>query len=132
MKQISAIVLILFFIPVAAAQYDIYPLSKTKQIQFQNLLKELRCLVCQNQDLADSNADLAKDLKREVYKQVEQGKSNQQIIEYLTSRYGDFILFKPPLQSNTLVLWLGPFAFLLVGLFVFGAFIYSKRASNHD
>lgn len=95
----------------------IYPLNTAKQdAQFQGLLRELRCLVCQNQDLADSNAPLAVDLREEVYRLVQSGQSDTEIVDYLTARYGDFILFKPPLKTVTYVLWFAPGLFLLSGL----------------
>lgn len=97
-----------------------YPLpSKKQEAQFQHLLKELRCLVCQNQDLADSNASLAQDLRNQVYGMVKNGDSDSEIIHYLTSRYGDFILFNPPVKGITALLWYGPALFLLLGLFIF-------------
>lgn len=97
-----------------------YPLPSQKQeAQFQHLLKELRCLVCQNQDLADSNASLAQDLRNQVYGMVQHGDSDSEIIQYLTSRYGDFILFNPPVKGVTALLWFGPALFLLLGLFIF-------------
>jgi cytochrome c-type biogenesis protein CcmH len=99
---------------------SIYPLdSAKKEAQFNHLLKDLRCLVCQNQDLADSNAELAKDLRLQVYQLVKEGKTDTEISDYLTSRYGDFILFKPPVKAVTLLLWFGPFLFLLLGFFIF-------------
>ncbi len=99
---------------------SLYPLDGLKQeAQFVHLLKELRCLVCQNQDLADSNAPLAKDLRNQVYHLVKDGKSDSEIKDYLTARYGDFILFKPPVKSLTLLLWLGPGLFLFIGLLIF-------------
>ena len=97
-----------------------YPLdSVKKEVQFNHLLKDLRCLVCQNQDLADSNAELAKDLRSQVYQMVKEGKSDNEVINYLTMRYGDFILFKPPVKTVTLLLWFGPFLFLLLGFVIF-------------
>lgn len=99
---------------------DIYPFPSEKQeAQFNHLLTELRCLVCQNQDLADSHAGLANDLRQEVYKRVLAGDSDHDIVTYLTDRYGDFVLFKPPLKSITIMLWLAPFIFLSVGLLLF-------------
>ena len=76
---------------------------------------ELRCLVCQNQTIADSNAGLAVDLRRETREMLRQGKSNQEIIAYMTARYGDFVLYRPPLKSTTALLWFGPAAMLLLG-----------------
>lgn len=97
-----------------------YPLqSKKQEVQFEHLLKDLRCLVCQNQDLADSNAQLAKDLRLQVYEMVKDGKSDTEITDYLTYRYGDFILFKPPVKAVTYVLWFGPFVFLGLGFLIF-------------
>ncbi|ARB90901.1 cytochrome c-type biogenesis protein [Legionella longbeachae] len=97
-----------------------YPFdSEKKEVQFKHLLKDLRCLVCQNQDLADSNAELAKDLRDQVYQMVREGKSDSEISDYLTARYGDFILFKPPVKSITLLLWFGPFLFLFLGFIIF-------------
>lgn len=98
----------------------IYPLETPQQeAQFHHLLKELRCLVCQNQDLADSNADLAKDLRAEVYQLVQHRKTDEEIIGYLTDRYGDFILFNPPVKAITYFLWGGPALFLGIGIFIF-------------
>lgn len=97
-----------------------YPLdSLQKEAQFNHLLKDLRCLVCQNQDLADSNASLAQDLRLQVYELVKEGKSDTEISDYLTARYGDFILFKPPVKGITMLLWFGPFLFLLLGFIIF-------------
>jgi cytochrome c-type biogenesis protein CcmH len=99
---------------------SLYPLPTQRQeAQFQHLLKSLRCLVCQNQDLADSNAGLANDLRQQVYDMVRRGDSDTEIIRYLTDRYGDFILFDPPVKGVTVLLWCGPALFLLLGLFIF-------------
>lgn len=106
---------------------DRYPFPSAGQAkQFQGLLKELRCLVCQNQDLADSNADLAKDLRRQVYDQVLAGNSDAAIKGYLQARYGDFILFKPPLNAQTFILWLSPFILLAVGGGILWRMTHSK------
>lgn len=99
---------------------NIYSFDSNKQeAQFNYLLKDLRCLVCQNQDLSDSHAPLAKDLRDVVYRLVKEGKSDDEITKYLTMRYGDYILFKPPLKPLTMFLWLGPFLFLSIGFFVY-------------
>jgi cytochrome c-type biogenesis protein CcmH len=90
-----------------------YPFINIMQQQrFQNLISELRCLVCQNQSLAESNAPLAQDLKNIVYEQIQAGFTDQQIKDYLVARYGDYILFKPRLNQATFILWLGPLLFL--------------------
>ncbi len=79
------------------------------------LAEKLRCLVCQNESLASSHAELAEDLRREVREQMNKGKSDQEIIDYLVARYGDFVLYEPPVKSYTILLWFGPFALLLAG-----------------
>src|SRR5881409_2927730 len=81
--------------------------------RMKNLTQQLRCLVCQNETLADSQADLAEDLRREIRTQMKAGKTDQEILAYLTQRYGDFVLYKPPIKSTTYLLWFGPFAFLI-------------------
>ena len=84
--------------------------------RYQSLLEELRCLVCQNQTLADSSSELATDLRVQVKDMLEQGSSDQQILDFMSARYGDFVLYTPPVKSHTLFLWLGPFALLLIGV----------------
>ncbi|MDZ7842196.1 MAG: cytochrome c-type biogenesis protein [Gammaproteobacteria bacterium] len=87
-----------------------------KQQLYEELVEELRCLVCQNQNLAASNADLAKDLRRQSYEMVERGAGKEEIIEYMVDRYGDFVLYRPPMKATTLLLWLGPVLFIAAGL----------------
>jgi cytochrome c-type biogenesis protein CcmH len=106
----------LFMAPAHAAIEALQFKDAATETEYKNLIKELRCLVCQNQNLADSDADLAKDLRHQTYDMLIQGKSKQQIIEYMVDRYGDFVLYNPPLKSNTVLLWIGPFALLLLVL----------------
>jgi cytochrome c-type biogenesis protein CcmH len=82
------------------------------EANYLKLIDELRCLVCQNQNLSGSNADLAKDLRRQTYEMLMQGKSPDQVAQYMVDRYGDFVLYRPRLKSSTLLLWLGPFVLL--------------------
>ncbi|MCP3666164.1 MAG: cytochrome c-type biogenesis protein CcmH [Gammaproteobacteria bacterium] len=93
---------------------------------YKDLIEELRCLVCQNQNLADSNAELAQDLRRQTYELVREGKSKAEIKDYMTSRYGDFVLYKPPFQISTALLWIGPFIILAVGVFSLVGFIRGR------
>lgn len=86
--------------------------------RYQALLHELRCVVCQNQSIAESDAPLAEDLRRQVAEQINDGRSNAEIRAYLTDRYGDFVLYNPPLRPTTWALWFGPFILLIVGLFI--------------
>jgi cytochrome c-type biogenesis protein CcmH len=84
--------------------------------RLQGLSEELRCLVCQNQNIADSNAELAQDLRREIRGMIKAGKSDKEIIDFMVARYGDFVLYRPPVQGNTLLLWGGPIALLILGI----------------
>ena len=98
------------------------------QQRFYNLVDTYRCPKCQSSNLAGSNAPIAKDLKREIHRLIEEGKTDKQIEAFLSSRYGDFILYKPAIRKNTLILWIGPFALiLLIILLVVGWNINSKR-----
>jgi cytochrome c-type biogenesis protein CcmH len=82
------------------------------------LANELRCLVCQNQTLADSNAPLAVDLRNQIREQLNAGKSEGEVREFMVARYGDFVLYRPPLKASTLALWIGPFVLLLAGFWI--------------
>ena len=94
------------------------PMAPELEARLKKLETELRCLVCQNQTLAESPAGLAGDLRREVRLLAESGKSDEEIKQYLKQRYGDFVLYKPPLESKTWLLWFGPFALLLGGAII--------------
>jgi cytochrome c-type biogenesis protein CcmH len=101
-----------------------------QQEAYETLTSELRCLVCQNQTIADSNAELAADLRRQVQEMLEQGKSQDDIIQFMTDRYGDFVLYKPPFKLKTGLLWIGPMAFLLLGLVAVFFVIRHKRTKT--
>lgn len=104
-----------------------------QELRFQHLTEQLRCLVCQNENLADSNADLARDLRLEVFQLMQQGKSDAAIKQYLVARYGDFVLYKPPLKPGTWLLWFGPLAILLAGAGVVTVAIrHRNRNDNND
>jgi len=96
-----------------------------KQAAYDSLVSELRCLVCQNQTIGDSNAELAADLRRQVYEMLQQGKSQAEIQQFMTDRYGDFVLYNPPFKAKTGLLWLGPVVFLAVGLLA--VFLFTRR-----
>ncbi|ENY71005.1 cytochrome c heme lyase subunit CcmL [Aeromonas diversa CDC 2478-85] len=103
----------------ARADIDVYNFDSDAQEQtFRELTKELRCPKCQNQDIADSNAGLAKDLRDKTYQMVRAGKSKEEVVDYMVARYGNFILYDPPLMASTLILWAGPFAVILIGVMV--------------
>ena len=93
------------------------------------LAAELRCLVCQNQTLADSNAPLAVDLRNQIREQLKGGASERDVIDFLVARYGDFVLYRPPLKATTLALWVGPFVFLALGLILLFRRIARRRST---
>ena len=97
--------------------------------RFQALIAELRCVMCQNQSLADSNAMIARDLRREVLDLMRQGKSNAQIKEFLVDRYGQFVLYRPQVRSSTWLLWFGPLVLLLAGGFVLARLVRRRAGS---
>lgn len=111
-----AFIALLFSAPTAWAG-EARPLANDPAVEerLKHLAVELRCLVCQNQTLADSNAPLAEDLRREVREKIVQGMNDKEIIDFLVSRYGDFVLYRPPLKSTTTLLWIGPFVLLVGG-----------------
>ena len=95
--------------------------------RLKSLAEELRCLVCQNQTIADSNAPLAVDLRQQIRGQIAQGASDRQILDYMVQRYGDFVLYRPPLKATTVVLWAGPFALIALGVLVFFRVVRRRR-----
>lgn len=102
----------------ATARAGVDPLpfaDRAEELRFQNLTKQLRCLVCQNESLNDSSAELAGDLRREVFDQMRSGKSDEEIKTWLTARYSDFVLYDPPLRGGTWLLWFGPLLVLAAG-----------------
>lgn len=101
----------------AAAGVEMFDFSgNVDEQRFMALISQLRCLVCQNQSLADSDAELAHDLRLEVYEHMQRGENDQQVVDFLVSRYGDFVLYNPPVKPSTYLLWYGPFVLLAIGL----------------
>ncbi len=113
--RLFAIVGLLIFNGLSQAAIEFHQFkSPQMEAEYNQLIGELRCLVCQNQNLASSNADLAKDLRRQTHELLMEGNTPDQVADYMVARYGDFVLYRPPLQKNTLLLWLGPFFLLLL------------------
>lgn len=109
-------ILLALCVPLAAHAIDPLPFENPQQEQrFLELTKELRCMVCQNESLADSGAELAADLRRQIFEQMQAGQSDAEIKDWLTARYGQFVLYDPPLAPGTWLLWFGPFVALAVG-----------------
>ncbi|MCF6283302.1 MAG: cytochrome c-type biogenesis protein CcmH [Candidatus Polarisedimenticolaceae bacterium] len=104
--------------------------SEERSEEFRELTEELRCMVCQNQSLAGSDAELAQDLRREVYNMIKQGQTKDDVIEFMVSRYGDFVLYEPPLKPSTYPLWFGPFFILAIGGLLLGRTLMKKKRSR--
>ena len=115
-KWLRVVVMALLFACTFAHAVDPLPFKdRAEELRFQALAKQLRCLVCQNESLADSNAPLAADLRRDVFEQMQAGKSDDEIKTWLTARYSDFVLYDPPLHAATSLLWFGPALLVLAG-----------------
>ncbi|NOU44959.1 MAG: cytochrome c-type biogenesis protein CcmH [Methyloglobulus sp.] len=128
MKHGIAIVFLMLIMNSQSWAVDSYQLADPEQQKaYETLISQLRCLVCQNQTIADSNAELAGDLRRQVFEMLQQGKSKDDIVTFMTDRYGDFVLYNPPLKTKTALLWLGPVAFLITGFTVVFWFIRRKK-----
>ncbi len=120
MNRLILHLLLLFSLAASLAAQTAQPLAEDPEVEkrLQALSKELRCLVCRNETLADSPAGLADDLRREIREQIKAGKTDQEIIAFLTARYGDFVLYRPRVTPTTYLLWFGPFILLAGGLLV--------------
>ena len=117
----------------ASAAIDVYTFDSDAQEQtFRELTKELRCPKCQNQDIADSNAPIAADLRKEIFRMLGEGKDNQQIIDFMVDRYGEFVRYKPELNSHTWLLWFGPGGLLLGGVWVIYLIVARHRGRHGD
>ena len=106
--------------------------SNENEQRIRRLEEKLRCMVCQNQSLADSNAELAGDLRREVREQVTAGRSDEQVVSYLVQRYGDFVLYEPPFKATTALLWIGPFVLLAAAALVLVATLRRRRRAPEE
>jgi cytochrome c-type biogenesis protein CcmH len=119
--------------PSAQPTIETYTFATPAQEQrYKDLIDELRCLVCQNQNLADSDAELAQDLRRKTYEMIKAGKGDGEILDYMVQRYGDFVLYRPPLKGTTLALWVGPFLILAIGVGVLMRVISRRRAETNE
>ncbi len=125
------LLVLLFLVSTLGFAIDDHQLADPEQQKaYELIISELRCLVCQNQTIADSNAELAADLRRQVYEMLQQGKSKDDIVQFMTDRYGDFVLYNPPLQIKTALIWLGQIAFLLTGLIMISWIIRRKKKTE--
>jgi cytochrome c-type biogenesis protein CcmH len=129
MKRLGLLLIIVSFLPCLALAKEAKPLSNDPELEkrVMALSEQLRCLVCQNETLAGSQADLAEDLRGLIREQMKAGKSDKEIIAFLTERYGKFILYKPPVDPTTYLLWFGPFILLLAGLLFLFRYLKQRR-----
>jgi cytochrome c-type biogenesis protein CcmH len=131
MRRPLFLIIGLALLSLAHARVEVHQFDSPEQEDSYNkLVAELRCLVCQNQNLADSNAELAVDLRRKTYEMVKQGQSEKQIADFMVDRYGEFVLYRPPLNSSTLLLWVGPFVILVIGVTLLLRTIRRRRAEQ--
>ena len=128
MKRIALSILAIGCFALVLAAKDAQP-NEDPQIEqrMKAMTQQLRCLVCQNETLADSQAELAQDLRREIREQMKAGKSDQEILAFLTQRYGDFVLYNPPVKATTYLLWFGPFVLLLAGTALLYRYVKRRR-----
>ena len=130
-RWLAAIALGLSLGGVAHAAIDTYQFANDGERQrFRELTQELRCPKCQNQDIADSNAPIAADLRREIFRMLGEGKSNAQIVEFMVDRYGEFVRYKPALSSRTWLLWFGPAGLLLGGAVAIALIVRRRRGQG--
>ena len=101
--------------------------GNVQEQRYKDLIAEIRCLVCQNQSLSDSDAELAHDLRLEVYELMDQGQNDSEIIDFLVARYGDFVLYEPPVKPSTYIIWYGPFVLLALGIFMLVRTLRQRR-----
>ena len=127
-RWLASFVLALGLVGGAYAAIDTFEFeSEAERQRYRELIQELRCPKCQNQNIADSDAPIAMDLRNEVFRMLDEGQSNQQIVDFLVARYGDFVMYKPPVTSRTLLLWYGPAGFLLLGFICLMTILWRRR-----
>ena len=128
MRYLVPLLMLSVSVLVVEARVEAYHFEDPAQeARYKQLIDELRCLVCQNQNLADSNAELAQDMRRLTYEMVSKGASNEEVVLFMVERYGDFVLYRPPFKTSTALLWVGPFIILAVGVMVL-VMLIRKRA----
>ena len=132
-RLLTAAVFSLGLVTLAHAAIDAYAFrDEAERARYAELTKELRCPKCQNQDIADSNAPIAADLRREIYRMLGEGQSNQQIIDFMVDRYGDFVRYKPALSARTWLLWFGPAGQLAGGVLVIAVIVARRRRQGRE
>jgi len=131
MKKLFVTVALFLCVNAWAAPMETFEFeSEAQEKTFRKLSDELRCLVCQNQSIADSNAGLAEDLRAEIYGMLQAGKNEEEIKEFMVDRYGDYVLYEPPFEPMTWLLWFGPMLIFIIGIFYARRFIAQQNASD--
>ena len=132
MKKIT--VMLSLIVLLTSTVFSVYAAVEVKQFKqpeheqrYKKLINELRCVVCQNQNIADSNAALAKDLRKQVFKMINAGKNNNEILEFMVTRYDDFVLYRPEFNSMTFLLWVGPFILFIIGIYFLVNFVRQRK-----
>lgn len=132
-RFIAAAAFSLGIISAAHAAIDAYEFrDDAERARYAELTRELRCPKCQNQDIADSNAPIAADLRKEIFRMLGEGQTNQQIIDFMVDRYGDFVRYKPALTAKTWLLWFGPAGLLVGGMVVIGVIVVRRRGQGRE
>ena len=132
-RLFAVVLLVLASASMAQAAIDAYTFKdEAERARYTELTRELRCPKCQNQDIADSNAPIAADLRKEIYRMLGEGQSNQQIIDFMVDRYGEFVRYKPELNAHTWLLWFGPAGLLLGGVLLIGVIVVRRRGQRSE
>lgn len=127
-KRLLALSVALLLSAQCFAAVDVYEFSsEVDRERYQMFLEELRCPKCKNNNLAGTNSQIAVDLRRELHRLVSEGRSDEEIVNFMVSRYGDFVLYRPRVQGNTIALWTAPFVFMLIGGVTVGAIVWRRR-----
>jgi cytochrome c-type biogenesis protein CcmH len=133
MRSLVLLATLLLSLAAQATNIEVYDFDNDQQERtYKQITTELRCLVCQNQDIADSNAELAQDMRHKVFHMLKQGKQKKEIIDFMVKRYGDFVLYKPPFEGRTLILWIGPFVLFVLAVWLMLRAIRKSRERDRN
>ena len=133
LKLLISASLALLVVAQAHARFETHDFATPQMEQDYNVLvAELRCLVCQNQNLADSNAELAQDMRLKVYKLLSEGNTRDEVVDYMVTRYGDFVMYRPPVKPSTFLLWFGPLIFFVIAAIVVISYVRRKKVDEEN
>ncbi|MBS0485662.1 MAG: cytochrome c-type biogenesis protein CcmH [Proteobacteria bacterium] len=134
MRAVALVLLLSLLIPMTGWSKEAVPVAEDPEVEKRmlTLTENLRCLVCQNETIADSRADFSNDIRREIREQIKANKTDPEIIQFLVDRYGDFVLYNPPMKATTILLWFGPAALLLFGLISLVMYLRRRRVQIEE